>query len=85
MAILKIKQKLGLDCFKVLYGQIRAGDVCVVDKFKGGEPNPGKMFATVKNAFNLGNKIEVELDKVIPVKDGYSFKKSGDKYYLVAL
>lgn len=57
MAIFKVKQKLALDKFQKLRAQVKEGKVKVVTRTDGNVVIMG----SVKDAINLGRKIEVHL------------------------
>lgn len=87
MAKFKVKQKLGLDAFKVLSSQIKAGTVKIVTQasFNKLDKEPDQAYDVVKDAFNLGNKIEVIVapDACVNLGGNFAFEKHRDTYYLI--
>lgn len=84
MAQVKIQQKIPMNAFKAVGEQLRAEGIHIISKgvFERGEVKSGETLGRVISAFNLGAKIQVDVQSNFSCVDS-RFEKLGDVFYLV--
>lgn len=84
MAQVKIQQKIPMNAFKAVGEQIKSEGIHIISKgvFERGEVKSGETHGRVISAFNLGAKIQVDVQSSFDCS-GSRFEKLGDVYYLV--
>lgn len=84
MAQVKIQQKIPMNAFKGVSDQLKATGIHIISKgtFQRGEVKSDGTLGRVISAFNLGAKIQLDVQCNHDCKDS-RFEKLGDVYYLV--
>lgn len=84
MAQVKIQQKIPMNAFKAVGEQIKSEGIHIISKgvFERGEVKSGETHGRVVSAFNLGAKIQVDVQSNCDCS-GSRFEKLGDVFYLV--
>lgn len=84
MAQVKIQQKIPMNTFKAVGEQIKSEGIHIISKgvFERGEVKSGETHGRVVSAFNLGAKIQVDVQSNYDCS-GSRFELLGGVYYLV--
>jgi len=85
MSKVKIQQKIPMNTFKLISGQLKAEGIHIITRarFETGEVKQEHIVGRVVSAFNLGAKIEIHTDTNVSCENS-RFEKLGNAYYLVA-
>jgi hypothetical protein len=84
MAQVKIKQKIPMNTFKAVGEQIKSEGIHIISKgvFQTGDVKAGQTHGRVISAFNLGAKIQVDVQSNFDCSDS-RFEILNGVYYLV--